>query len=219
MAALQWDNTGERLFEAGVDHGVVYPYDKTSSSYTDGEAWNGLTAVNERPSGAEANELYADNIKYLELRSAEKYGVTIEAYMYPDTFAVLDGSATLATGVTIGQQTRGLFGLCWRTRLGNDTEGEEHGYKLHLAYGLRAAPTEKNYQTINDNPDATNFSWEATSTPVNVTGHKPTSLVVIDSTKATAAKLKALEDILYGVGENAKARLPLPDEIATLMAG
>ena len=216
MPKLKWDEIGERQYETGTDHGVVYPFNTANKSYDTGVAWNGLTAVTENPSGAEANPLYADNIKYVELRSAEEFGATIEAFMYPDEFAVLDGSAQLAAGVYVGQQKRGVFGFCYRTRVGNDTELDDYGYKLHLVYGAVASPSEKNYGTVNESPDAVGFSWEVTTTPVNVTGFKPTAHLVIDSTKADAAKLAALEDILYGT-ENTNPRLPLPDEIRTLM--
>lgn len=198
MSALVWDQTGQKQYETGTDHGVVYPYDSTNNQYSPGVAWNGLTAVTESPSGAEATPLYADNIKYLELRSAEEFGCTIEAYTYPDEFAVLDGTASLVAGVTIGQQKRGLFGFSYRSRIGNDTDGDSHGYKLHLVYGCTASPSEKAYQTVNDSPDAIQFSWEVSTTPVNVTGYRPTSVVTIDSTKADATKLAALEAILYG---------------------
>lgn len=222
---ITWDKTGERLYETGVDRGVLYPV-ATGGAYGAGVAWNGLTAVTESPSGAEATALYADNIKYLNLYSAEEFGATIEAYTYPDEFAQCDGSAQLgqATGVTIGQQSRKSFGLCYRTMLGNDSEGTDHGYKLHLLYGAMASPSEKAYATINDSPEAITFSWEITTTPVNVTGMKPTACLTIDSTKCDAEKLEALETILYGkdptgpeADDGVAPRLPLPDEIATLM--
>lgn len=218
MSKLVWDQTGEHLYETGVDHGVLYPYDTTNKTYGNGVAWNGLTSVQETPSGAESNPLYADNIKYLDLRSAEEFGATIEAYTYPDEFAILDGSAQLATGVMIGQQTRGMFGFCYRTRIGNDTDGDAHGFKLHLIYGATASPSERQYETVNDNPDAIQFSWEINTVPVQVEGFRPTAVVTIDSTKATKAKLDDLMDILYGT-ENAEPRLPLPDEIKTKMTG
>lgn len=214
--ALTWDQTGERLYETGVDHGVVYPYNSNTQAYDKGVAWNGLTAVNESPSGAEETALYADNQKYLGLRSAEEFGFTIEAYTYPDEFATLDGTAQLTTGVLIGQQSRGTFGLSYRTRIGNDTELDAHGYKLHLVYGAVASPSEKNYQTINDSPEAITFSWECTTTPVEVAGFKPTSTITIDSTKVDSSKLAALEAALYG-GSSASARLPLPDEVKTML--
>lgn len=216
MAKLTWDNTGERIFETGVKQGVLYPI-QSDGKYTKGVAWNGLTAVTESPSGAEATALYADDIKYLNLLSNEEFGATIEAYTYPDEFAECDGSAELATGVMIGQQKRKTFGLCYRTTIGNDVEGNDYGYKLHLVYGCLAAPSEKGYSTINDNPDAITFSWEVSTTPVNVEGFKPTSQITIDSTKADPTKLAALEAVLYGSAET-EAKLPLPDEVATLMS-
>ena len=217
MSRIKWDNTGERYYETGVKNGVLYPI-QTGGVYTKGVAWNGLTAVTESPSGAEATALYADDIKYLNLLSNEEFGATIEAYTYPDEFAECDGSAALATGVMIGQQKRKTFGLCYRTTLGNDVDGNDYGYKLHLIYGCLAAPSEKAYATINDSPEAITFSWEVTTTPVSVDKFKPTSCITIDSTKADATKLAALEDILYGKDEpTAEPRLPLPDEIATLM--
>ena len=217
MAKIEWDKTGERLYETGVKNGVLYVQE--GGAYPKGVAWNGLTAVTESPSGAEATPLYADDIKYLNLLSAEEFGATIEAYTYPDEFAECDGSAALADGVMIGQQPRKAFGLCYRTTIGNDTNGNDYGYKLHIIYGALAAPSEKAYATINDSPEAITFSWEVTTTPVNVTGAKPTAYITIDSTKADPAKLAALEDILYGKnGEPGnEPRLPLPDEIKTLM--
>ena len=215
MSKLVWDKTGERLYETGVKQGVLYI--PTEGVYSKGVAWNGLTAVTESPSGAEATPLYADDIKYLNLMSAEEFGATIEAYTYPDEFAACDGSAEIADGVTIGQQARKTFGLCYKTTVGNDTEGNDYGYKLHIIYGALAAPSEKAYATINDSPEAITFSWEITTTPVNVEGLKPTASLVIDSTKADATKLAALENILYG-SESEEARLPLPDEIAEMMA-
>ena len=216
MPKLTWDNTGERIFETGIKQGVLYPI-QSDGKYTKGVAWNGLTAVTESPSGAEATALYADDIKYLNLLSNEEFGATIEAYTYPDEFAECDGSAELATGVMIGQQKRKIFGLCYRTTIGNDVEGNDYGYKLHLVYGCLAAPSEKGYSTINDNPDAITFSWEVSTTPVNVEGFKPTSQITIDSTKADPAKLAALEAVLYG-GAETEAKLPLPDEVATTMS-
>ena len=217
MAKIEWDKTGERLYETGVKNGVLYVQE--GGVYPKGVAWNGLTAVTESPSGAEATPLYADDIKYLNLLSAEEFGATIEAYTYPDEFAECDGSAALADGVMIGQQPRKAFGLCYRTTIGNDTNGNDYGYKLHIIYGALAAPSEKAYATINDSPEAITFSWEVTTTPVNVAGAKPTAYITIDSTKADPAKLAALEDILYGKnGEPGnEPRLPLPDEIKTLM--
>ena len=217
MAKIEWDKTGERLYETGVKNGVLYVQE--GGVCPKGVAWNGLTAVTESPSGAEATPLYADDIKYLNLLSAEEFGATIEAYTYPDEFAECDGSAALADGVMIGQQPRKAFGLCYRTTIGNDTNGNDYGYKLHIIYGALAAPSEKAYATINDSPEAITFSWEVTTTPVNVTGAKPTAYITIDSTKADPAKLAALEDILYGKnGEPGnEPRLPLPDEIKTMM--
>lgn len=217
MAKIEWDKTGERFYETGVKNGVLYVQE--GGSYQKGIAWNGLTAVTESPSGAEATPLYADDIKYLNLLSAEEFGATIEAYTYPDEFAACDGSAALADGVMIGQQARKTFGLCYKTTIGNDTNGNDYGYKLHIIYGALAAPSEKAYATINDSPEAITFSWEVTTTPVNVTGAKPTAYITIDSTKANPEKLAALEDILYGKdGEPGnEPRLPLPDEIKTLM--
>lgn len=215
MSKLVWDQTGERFYETGVKNGVLYPQE--AGAYNKGVAWNGLTAVTESPSGAEATALYADDIKYLNLYSTEEFGGTIEAYTYPAEFEACDGSASLAAGVTIGQQPRKAFGLSYRTAIGNDTDGNDHGYKLHLVYGATAAPSEKAYATINDSPEAITFSWEFTTTPVTVNGFKPTSCITIDSTKVDAEKLAALEAILYG-SEDEEARLPMPDEIATLMA-
>lgn len=215
MSKLVWDQTGERLYETGVKMGVLYPQ-AAGGTYPKGVAWNGLTAVTESPSGAEATPIYADDIKYLNMMSAEEFGATVEAYMYPDEFAECDGSAEIAPGVTIGQQTRKAFGLCYRTTIGNDTEGNEHGYKIHLIYGAMAAPSEKSYATINDSPEAITLSWELTTTPVSVAGFKPTASLTIDSTKVDKEKLAALEAILYGT-ESEEARLPLPDEVATLL--
>ena len=219
MSKLVWDQTGERYYETGVKMGVLYPQ-SVSGTYPKGVAWNGLTAVTESPSGAEATPLYADDIKYLNLYSAEEFGATIEAYTYPDEFAECDGSAELVTGVTIGQQKRKAFGLCYRTAIGNDTDGNDHGYKIHIIYGAMASPSEKAYATINDSPEAITFSWEITTTPVSVSGFKPTASVTIDSTKVDAEKLKRLEAILYGDDGSSSAgdaRLPLPNEIVTLI--
>lgn len=222
MAKLTWDDAGKRLYETGVQKGVLYPMGD-NGAYAAGVAWNGLTAVTESPSGAEATPLYADDIKYLELTSAEEFGATVEAYTYPDEFAECDGSAEVATGVKIGQQPRKVFGLCYRTTLGNDVKGNDYGYKLHIVYGCKAAPSEKAYASINDSPEAITFSWEVTTTPVSVKGFKPTAHLEIDSTKATAAKLAALEAILYGAdatggsGSGTEPRLPLPDEIIELL--
>ena len=215
MAKLVWDATGERKYETGVRNGVLYVMGE-GGAYPKGVAWNGLTAVTESPSGAEATALYADDTKYLNLISAEEFGATIEAYMYPDEFAECDGSATLAAGVTIGQQPRKTFGMSYRTVYGNDVDNESYGYKLHLIYGAVAAPSEKAYATINDSPEAITFSWEVKTTPVNVTGHKPTASLTIDSTKVDQAKLTKIEEILYGKDE-IEARLPLPDEIIQIL--
>lgn len=216
MSKIVWDAVGEHIFETGVRNGVLYLKD-AQGAYSTGVAWNGLTSVSESPEGAEPTDLYADDIKYLTLMSAENFKATIEAYTYPDEFAECDGSATIADGVTIGQQSRKPFGLCYRTAIGNDTDGNEHGYKLHIVYGCQASPSEKQYSTINDSPEAITFSWEVSTTPVNVNGKKPTATLIIDSTKADKTKLTALEDILYG-SESVEPRLPLPDEIKTLMA-
>ena len=215
MSKIVWDAVGEHTFETGVRNGVLYLKD-ADGAYNTGVAWNGLTSVSESPEGAEATDLYADDVKYLTLMSAENFKATIEAYTYPPEFEECDGSASIATGVVIGQQTRKPFGLCYRTAIGNDTDGNEHGYKLHIVYGCQASPSEKQYSTINDSPEAITFSWEVNTTPVNVTGKKPTATLIIDSTKADKAKLTALEAILYGA-ESTEPRLPLPDEIATLM--
>lgn len=223
MAKIVWDKSSERLYETGVKNGVLY-VQGTGGTYPKGVAWNGLTAVTESPSGAEPTPLYADDIKYLNLLSTEEFGATIEAYTYPDEFAECDGSKSIAAGVYIGQQARKTFGMCYKTTLGNDTEGNDHGYKLHIIYGALAAPSEKAYETINDSPEAITFSWEISTTPVNVKGSKPTATIVIDSTKANPEKLAALEAILFGAdapngeGTGTDPRLPLPDEIATLMA-
>lgn len=258
MSKLIWDQTGERLYETGVKNGVLYI--PTNGVYSMGVAWNGLTTVTESPSGAEATALYADDIKYLSLMSTEEFGATVEAYTYPDEFAQCDGSASLVKGVSIGQQPRKTFGMSYKTTVGNDVDGNDYGYKLHLIYGALAAPSEKAYSTINDSPEAITFSWEITTTPVNVTGYKPTASITIDSTKVDTEKLAALEKVLYGdiytvlneqpddwstnykkyytksgndyvavTGESApswsadnyystaEARLPLPDEIKTLI--
>jgi len=218
MAALAWDQVGERTFETGVDHGVLYTPD-AGGEYNEGVAWNGLVTVTESPSGAEGNPQYADNIKYLNLISAEEFGATIEAFTYPDEFAVMDGTAIPSPGVVVGQQGRKVFGLAYRTRLGNDIDGTDFAYKLHLIYGAQAAPSEKAYGTINDSPEAITFSWEVTTTPVPVADPlKPTAQLVIDSSKVDADTLEALEDILYG-DESTDARLPLPDEVIALFGG
>lgn len=215
MSRLTWDQTGERFYETGVKNGVLYP--QTGGTYPLGVAWDGLTAVTESPSGAEANPFYADDIKYLNIMSVEEFGGTIEAYMSPEEFDACDGTASLVEGVNLGQQKRQAFGLCYRTVLGNDTEGNEHGYKLHLIYGAMASPSERAYASINDSPEPITMSWEFTTTPVEVTGFKPTSCVTINSTKVDATKLKALEDVLYG-SDSEEPRLPLPDEIKTLLS-
>lgn len=216
MSRLVWDQVGERFYETGVDQGVLYIPD-SNGVYADGVAWNGLTTVTESPSGAEASPQYADNIKYLNLTSAEEFGGTIEAFTYPDEFAQFDGTATPADGVTVGQQSRKTFGLSYRTKVGNDVDGQDHGYKLHLVYGAQAAPSEKAFATVNDSPEAITFSWEITTTPVAVTGLKPTAVVTVDSRKVVQADLDALEEILYGtVGTS--PRLPLPDEVITLFS-
>lgn len=218
MAKIKWDETGEKIYETGVKNGVLYLPDETGA-YVKGVAWNGLTAVTESPSGAESTPLYADDIKYVELQSAEDFGATLECYTYPDEFAECDGSAEVAPGVIIGQQNRKTFGLCYRTTLGNDVKGNEFGYKLHLIYGAKASPSEKSYSTINDSPEAITFSYEITTTPVNVTGHKPTASLTINSTKVDPTKLQQLEAMLYGSdgGGSAEAKLPLPDEVINLL--
>ena len=212
---LKWDQTGERIYETGVSNGVLY-VQKANGSYDNGVAWNGLSTVTESPSGAESNAIYADNIKYLALTSAEEFGATVEAYTYPDKFAECDGSAEVADGVMIGQQDRKAFGMAYKTIVGNDTEKNAHGYKLHMIYGATAAPSEKGYSTVNDSPEPITLSWELSTTPVEVTGYKPTATLVIDSTKANSEKLKALEDILFGSDET-EARLPMPNEVISLM--
>ena len=216
MTVLTWDNVGERQYETGVDHGVLYI--PTAGVYDNGYAWNGLVSVTESPSGAEATAQYADNIKYLNLISAEEFGATIEAFTYPKEFAQCDGSATPQPGISVGQQARKSFGLSYRTRVGNDVSGTDAGYKIHLVYGAQAAPTEKAFTTINDSPEAITFSWEITTTPVAVTGLKPTSILTIDSTKVSAASLLVLENALYGTA-GTSPRLPLPDEVIGMFAG
>lgn len=220
---IKWDQVGERIYETGVDHGVLYPF--KSNAYQDGVAWNGLTAVNEAPSGAEATPLWADNIKYLNLMSEEEFGATIEAYTYPDEFGECDGTAEMSKGVVITGQKRIPFGLAYRTKIGNDTDGSDHGYKIHLVYGALAAPSDKGYGTINDSPEAITFSWTITTTPVEVPGFKPTAHLIIDSTKVNdATKMKAIEDILYGIDADVEheitavaPRLPLPSEVNTII--
>ncbi|MCI6805893.1 MAG: hypothetical protein MR912_09930, partial [Prevotella sp.] len=215
MSKLVWDQDGERLYETGVEQGVLYPR-SDDGTYPKGYAWNGLTGVSEAPSGAEENALYADNIKYLSLTSAEEFGATITAYTYPEEFEQCDGSADIADGVTIGQQDRTPFGLVYKTQLGNDTKGNNHGYKLHLVYGAKAKPSSKDYKTINDSPEAIEMSWEVTTTPIKVPGFKATATVTINSTKVNPDKLAKLEEILFG-SETADARLPLPAEIIEIM--
>ena len=217
MTKIIWDATSERLYETGVKNVVLYPMASTGA-YDKGVAWNGVTAITESPSGAESTPLYADDIKYLELRSAEEFGATIEAYTYPDEFAACDGSAEVVAGLKIGQQTRKPFGLSYRTTLGNDTEGEAYGYKIHVIYGATAAPSEKSYATINDSPEAITFSWEVTTTPVAVTGYKPTSYLEFDSTKLTEAQMTAVEALLYG-SDDKEASLPLPDALIAAVNG
>ena len=223
MSKIKWDETGKRYYETGVDHGVLYPIG-SNGKYDKGVAWNGLISVTEAPSGAEPNNLYADNIKYLVLVGAEDFGYTIEAYTYPDEWAACDGSAEPVLGMSIGQQARKIFGLVHRTKLGNDTDGQDHGYKLHLLYGGLASPSERGYQTVNDSPEAITFSWEVTTTPVDVPGFKPTACVIIDSTKVDREKLAALEEILYGKDpadaggtDGTEPRLPLPAEVIELL--
>ena len=215
MAVLTWDQVGERFYETGVDHGVLYI--PTAGVYDSGVAWNGLISVTESPSGAEPSPQYADNIKYLNLLSTEEFGGTIEAYTFPDEFAQCDGTAFPKVGLAVGQQTRKTFGLSYRTKIGNDTDGQDLGYKLHLVYGALAAPSEKAYSTINDSPEAVTFSWEFTTTPVEVTGLKPTALLTIDSTKVASADLTALEALLYGT-QLEEPSLPLPDAVIALFA-
>jgi hypothetical protein len=216
MAPLTWDDVGEKVYETGVDHGVLYLPDDTGV-YNSGVAWNGLTTVTESPSGADPNPQFADNIKYLNITSAEEFGGTIEAFTYPEEFGQCDGTALPAPGVSVGQQGRKMFGLCYRTKVGNDIDGVDHGFKLHLIYGAQASPSEKAYATINDSPAAINFSWAITTTPVPVTDYKPTSLIVIDSTVVDEADLTALTDLLYGKA-SVEAALPLPDAVIALFA-
>lgn len=214
MPKLIWDKTDERIFETGVSKGVLYPFNTQTKTYDKGVVWNGLTGVTESPSGAEATPLYADNIKYLNLLSAEEFGATVEAYTYPDEFAECNGEANLVAGVVAGQQKRKMFGMSYQTKVG-DGDDPEKGYKIHLIYGAKAAPSEKAYATVNDSPEAITFSWELTTTPVDVPDLKPTASLVIDSTKVDKTKLTKLEDILYGTAEQ-EARLPLPAEVAQI---
>lgn len=218
MAKLTWDDTGKKIYETGVDRGVLYPI-TTGTTYGTGVPWNGLTAVNESPSGAESNPQYADNIKYLDLTSAEEFGFTLEAFTYPVEFEECDGSAQLADGVIIGQQTRKMFGFSYRTLVGNDTQGTDYGYKIHLVYGCKASPSEKSRSTVNDSPEAITFSWEITTTPVNVNGHKPTSHLIVDTTVADAGKVTQLETKLYGDDSSGTPTLPTPDEVYTMFQG
>jgi len=224
MAALVWDKTGERRIETGVDHCALYVYDPSTKTYGRGVAWNGITTISEKPEGAEATDLYADNILYLSMLSAEKMKATIEAYTYPDEFEACDGSATLTKGVKIGQQDRLAFGLVYRTKIGDDVAGQDKGYKLHVLYGCKASPSEKGYKTVNDSPEAISFSWELSTTPVNVSGAKPTSSLTISSLDVDPGKLKTLEAKLFGadaqgVGQSAEPKLLLPDEIKAHFAG
>lgn len=215
MFNLAWDETGEKTYETGVDRGVLYPV-AANGTYPLGVVWNGLTAVTESPSGAEPNPIYADNRKYLTMMSLEEFGASVEAYTYPKEFEVCDGSAEISPGIVIGQQSRKGFGLAYRTIIGNDTELENHGYKIHLIYGCMASPSEKNYQTIGETPEAINFSWELTTTPVPVPGFKPTASLTIDSRTLSPAQMLEIEEILYGSGPST-ARLPLPSEIIAIM--
>lgn len=216
MPRLEWDKVSERFYETGNDHGVLYLQD-TTGAYPLGVAWNGLVSVSESPSGAESNPQYADNIKYLELKGAEEFGATIEAFTYPDEWMECDGSAEPVEGVVVGQQVRKPFGFVYRSRIGNDTQGDDLGYKLHLIYNALASPSEKAYTTVNDSPEPLTFSWEITTTPIAVTGHRPTAAITIDSTKADASKLASLEDILFG-SDSSEPKLPTPDEVITMMS-
>lgn len=220
MATLKWDQTGERYYETGVDHGVLYRLDSTGA-YTEGVAWNGLTAVNENPTGAEPNPLYADNIKYLNLMSTEEFEASVEAYTYPDEFAECDGSAEIIDGMYAGQQTRKTFGLSYRTKIGNDVDGQDLGYKIHLIYGCLASPSQKGYETINNDPNAITFSWDIRTTPVELTGYKPTATLTFDSRKFSEEFMTQLQGILYGTdgADATNARLPLPNEIVDLFNG
>lgn len=218
MTRIQWDQTGEKLYETGVSNGVIYPQ-SSNGTYPAGVGWNGLTNVSEKPTGAEATALWADNIKYLNLLSKEEFEGSIEAFMYPDEFAECNGEKELVVGMKIGQQPRKPFGFCYRTILGNDTELEDHGYKIHIVYGATVSPSERAYETVNDSPSAITFSWDFKTVPVDVTGAKPTASVEINSTDFTgdnASKLTALENVLYGSAD-ADPRLPLPDEIKTIL--
>ena len=223
--ALEWDRPGERIYETGVDRVVLYPIKDTISDQTDpydkGVAWNGVTSISQSASGGEASPLWADNIKYLNLVSAEEASLSIEAYTYPEEFEACDGTRELVTGATIGQQPRKMFGISYRTLVGNDQQQTDHGYKIHLVYGCLASPSDRSYATVNDSPEAISFSWSVTTTPIEVTGFKPTSVIIVDSTKTTAAKIAALENILYGTsggsGSSANAKLPLPAAVITAL--
>ena len=215
MAKLIFNNVGERLFETGVKNGVLYVMGD-DGAYENGVVWNGLTAVTESPSGAETTPLYADDVKYVVIYAAEEFGATVEAYTYPEEFEQCDGSAAIADGITIGQQTRKSFGMCYKTSVGNDVQGQDYGYKIHIIYGAKAAPSEKSYSTINDSPEAVTFSWELSTVPVPVEGHNPTATMVIDSTRVPAEKMALIEAKLYG-SEEAEATLPLPNEILELI--
>ena len=216
MSKLIWDNVGEKVYETGLDRGVLYPLNTKTNAYDTGVAWNGLSKVSEKPSGAESSDVYADNIKYLNLISAEKFAATIEAYTYPDEFAVCDGTAEPAPGIVIGQQTRKTFGMSYRTLVGNDVAGQDYGYKIHCIYGGVASPSEKGYSSVNESPEAISFSWELNTTPVPVEGFKPTASLIVESTKVSKEALAAIEAILYG-SEGTEPRLPLPDEIIALI--
>lgn len=216
MAKLVFNNVGERLFETGVKNGVLYVMGD-DGTYENGVVWNGLTAVTESPSGAETTPLYADDVKYVVIYAAEEFGATVEAYTYPEEFEQCDGSATIFDGITIGQQTRKSFGMCYKTSVGNDVQGQDFGYKIHIIYGAKAAPSEKAYSTINDSPEAVTFSWELSTVPVPVEGFNPTATMVIDSTRVPAEKMALIEDKLYGT-ESDEPTLPLPDELLALLA-
>lgn len=226
MPKIVWDSVGEKKYEGGVDHVALYPLNSETGEYTPGVPWNGVTSVSETPEGAEPESQYADNIKYLTILSAEELNGSIEAFTYPKEWAICDGSVELSPGVTIGQQARKTFGLSYRTKIGNDIDGQNHGYKLHLLYGAVASPSERTYETFNESPEAMTMSWDYTTTPVPVTGQSPTALLTIDSTLVDAEKLATLEEILYGKdasteggSDGVAARLPLPDEVAGILAG
>lgn len=223
MSRLEWDKVGEHLYETGVDRGVLYLYDSAKQAYLDGEAWNGLTSVSENPTGGDNNEYYADNIKYLNIKAAEDFAATVGCYTYPDSWAACNGEAEYVKGISLTQQTRATFGLCYRTKIGNDTENIDHGYKLHLVYGATSSPTSKDYNTINDNPDPAEFSFDIATTPVPVEGYKPTAHIIINSTKIDPDELKKLEDVLYGTNgegdsDGTAPRLPLPNELPEILA-